>query len=291
MPVTYWVFAVASICGAIVVPTFFLIRQLDRTERHLPSVTPNRFGLTYSDIRIGTPAGELTAWYISAQKERAPAIVMLHGWGGNSASLLPFAQMFHENGFNALLPNASGHGDSDVLGRADMLRFLTDFELSLDWLKTRDDIDEVLIMGHSIAGAAALLLGTRRHDLAGVITFGVFAHSRQFLRQWIKQRTRFPFWPFGWLALLFKQLQLGISYDRIAPENTIAAQSAPVLMIHGVKDTIVPVRDARVVATNGGARVTLIEDKNGGHATFLQTSKRLKGQLQDFIDTVSHPHT
>ena len=285
MPLFYYALLIIAACSAVFIPAFLLLRELDRTERHTPSVTPGRLSLSYTDIKIETPEGKLTGWYIPVEKDHAPAIIMLHGWAGNAASLLSFAQLFHENGFNVLLPNASGHGDSDVLGRSDMLRFSRDLEASFNWLDARDNVDmgRVMLMGHSIAGAAALLAGTRRRDLAGIITFGVFANSRPLIKRWIQHRTRFPFWPFGWLVILFKQLQLGLNYDQIAPENTIAAQSAPVLMIHGEKDDVVPVQQAHRIAANGGEQVTLLVDSSGGHATFLRTSKRLREQMQAFI--------
>jgi len=285
MQMVYWVFLLAAICSAIVFFTFLLIRELDRTQRRMPSVTPDRFGLPFTEIKIKATKGQLTGWYIPAQKNNAPAIVMLHGWGGNAGDLLPFAQLFYEKGFNVLLPNASGHGDSDMLGRSDMLRFSRDFESSLDWLKMRNevDMDGVMLMGHSIAGAAALLLGSRRDDLGGIITFGVFSHSRQLLKHWIQHHTQFPFWPFGYLAILFKQFQLGFSYDQIAPENTISTQSAPVLVIHGERDEVVPVKDAYKILDNGGDQITLAVDSSGGHATFLRTSKRLSREMQGFV--------
>ena len=285
MGMFYWPLLMVVICSVIVFFTFLLIRELDRTQRRMPSVTPDRFGLPFNEIKIKATKGQLTGWYIPAQKNNAPAIVMLHGWGGSAGDLLPFAQLFHEKGFNVLLPNASGHADSDMLGRSDMLRFSRDLESSLDWLKVRDEVDanRVMLMGHSIAGAAALLLGTHRHDFVGIITIGVFAHSRQLLKNWIQHCTQFPFWPFGYLAILFKQFQLGFSYDQIAPENTIATQSAPVLMIHGERDEVVPVKDAYKILDNGGDQVTLAVDSSGGHATFLRTSKRLRREMQEFV--------
>jgi pimeloyl-ACP methyl ester carboxylesterase len=287
MPAFYWLLLAAALCSAVIFITFLLIRQLDRAERKLPSVTPERLGLSFNSITIDTPSGTLSGWYLPTNKENSPAIVMLHGWGGNAGTFLPFAPVFHEIGFNVLLPNASGHGDSESSGRVDMLSFTRDLEASLYWLKTNPKIDagRTLLLGHSIAGAAALLVGSHRSDLAGVITFGVFANSRQIIKRWIQNRTRFPFTPFGGLALLFKQLQLGLSYNRIAPENTVRSQSAPVLMIHGQKDKIVPTEDAYRIAANGGNRITLFIDDYGGHATFLRSSIKLRKKLQKFSMT------
>ncbi|MDZ4357458.1 MAG: dipeptidyl aminopeptidase, partial [Variovorax sp.] len=100
--------------------------------------TPAELGLRAHDVQIPGAAGQrLFAWYLpapAAAPHPAPAVVLLHGWGGNASTLLPAAQALHSAGFAVLLPESRNHGRSSRTGHSSLPRFAEDLEAALDWL-------------------------------------------------------------------------------------------------------------------------------------------------------------
>ena len=86
-----------------------------------------------------------------------------------------------------------------------------------------------------------LLSASRRDDLAAVASIAAFAHPEQLMRRWFAVRY-VPYWPFAWLINRSLERVMGANFDDIAPVNTVAKTTCPVLLVHGRQDTIVPTR-------------------------------------------------
>jgi hypothetical protein len=78
-----------------------LIRKGLAAPRVMETAEPD--GLPWEAVAIpGTGGKSLFGWFIPAGP-RAPAVAVLHGWGGNAQMMLPLARPLHEAGFALLL--------------------------------------------------------------------------------------------------------------------------------------------------------------------------------------------
>ena len=59
------------------------------------------------------------------------------------------------------------------------------------------------------------------------------------MRRWLAEY-RIPFWPIGWLVNRYIEGVIGHRFDDIAPIRTIVRVKAPVLLVHGREDDVVP---------------------------------------------------
>lgn len=250
---------------------------------------PADLGLTAQSVRIPVAGGlSLFAWYVPAgtATQPAPAIVLLHGWGGNASTLLPAAQALHRAGHAVLLPESRNHGRSDRDSHSSLPRFAQDLDSALDWLRLQPGIDATRLsaLGHSVGGAAVLLSASRRHDLHAVVSVSAFAHPEQVMRRWLASR-RVPYWPLGWLVNRYVERVIGARFDAIAPAHTLSHSHSPVLLVHGLQDRTVPIEDARWLWQNRAqANVTLLEC-NGSHEAFddlPEVTRKILGFLQPF---------
>lgn len=246
------------------------IRYGYRAPRHIEQGTPQQFGLPYRSVSVvGVNGKQLFSWYLPVERAEGPvpAVVIMHGWGGNAEMMLPLACPLHAAGFAVLLVDARNHGQSDSDTFASMPRFAEDMASGLDWLAAQPEVDagRIALLGHSVGAAASLLLASRRSDVAAVVSIAAFAHPERIMRRQMAAK-RIPFQPLGWLVLKYVERAIGHRFADIAPLSTIQKIHCPVLLVHGDADRSVPVEDAELILAGAGGRdVTLLTLEGADH--------------------------
>jgi len=225
--------------GAALAAPSLLKRMFAVPQRAMPETTPGDFGLEGEEVWIDGPNRKrLHAWLIPAGRV-APAVVVLHGWGGTAADMLPVAPGLHDLGLHALFLDARTHGLSDDEDFMSMPRFAEDLESALAWLSDREDVTTIGVIGHSVGAAAAILAASRNASIDAVVAVSSFAHPGEMLSRAIPYPA-----PVKWTLLRLIRQMIGVSYDDIAPRNRIADVHVPVLLMHGEADDVIPVEDA-----------------------------------------------
>ena len=91
-------------------------------------------GLPWREVSVPSNNGKrLFGWFITAPG-RGPALVVMHGWGGNAEMMLPLAAPLHAAGYSLLLVDARCHGRSDDDSFASLPRFAEDIDKRCDQL-------------------------------------------------------------------------------------------------------------------------------------------------------------
>ena len=265
-----------------------LTRRSLAPTRVIESRTPPDVGLLYQEVRLPTANRKsLFAWFIPASRERrdrrSPAVVLIHGWGGNAETLLPLAQPLHEAGFTLLLVDARCHGQSDEDSFASMPRFAEDISHAVAWLKQREDVSKEAItaIGHSVGAGAVLLSASWANDFAAVVSIAAFTHPVAMMRRWFAEKG-IPYRPIGWLMLAYVEWVIGHRFDAIAPINTIGQVRCPVLLVHGAEDTTVPVSEAYAIHANRSGDQVTLKIVAGSHDDFADLDNELP-VLVDFL--------
>lgn len=278
MSVLWGLLALAGLLGGANVA----IRRGLAAPRVVETASPQ--GLPWREVRLPTVNGKrLFGWFIPAG-ERAPALVVMHGWGGNAEMMLPLAAPLHERGYALLLVDARCHGQSDDDTFASLPRFAEDIDAALAWLAGRPEVDAARlgVIGHSVGAGAALLAASRRRDLRAVVSLAAFAHPAGMMRRWLASK-RIPHWPFGAYILAYVQRVIGFRFDDIAPCHTIARVTCPVLLAHGLEDDTVPVDEARQIHAARSSDAVELLLVPGSHDDYGDVTRHL-AQLGDFID-------
>lgn len=247
--------------AVLVVAGFHLaIRRGLAPRRAQACQSPGELGLSYREVRIATANGrKLFAWLLpAATASPAPAVILLHGWGGNAGTLLPLARPLHQAGLTTLFLEARCHGHSDPDSFASLPRFAEDLEHAMDWLGRQPEVAGIALVGHSVGAGAALLVASRRDDVAAVASIAAFAHPVGMMRRMLATQ-HIPYVPIGWYILGYVQRVIGHRFDDIAPITSIRRVSCPTLLVHGAEDATVPVAEARAIhAARQGDHVRLM---------------------------------
>lgn len=197
-------------------------------------------------------------WFLPAvaADQPRPAALVMHGWGADAADMLPVATPLRAAGLHVLMPDARCHGRSDDDEFTSMPRFAEDVRAGLTWLRGRADVDDrrIVLIGHSVGAGACLLVAATDADVAAVVSIASMADPETFMSRALAPHLPRTLTAF---ALRYVQHTIGTRFRTFAPVGTIGRVTAPVLLVHGARDTTVPVDDAYLLHAAAGGRAQL----------------------------------
>ncbi|HLB79994.1 MAG TPA: alpha/beta hydrolase [Dongiaceae bacterium] len=179
-------------------------------------------------VRLTTADGlELLAWYAAAAEGR-PTVVYFHGNAGHIGYRADKVRPYLAAGLGVLLLEYRGYGGNP--GRPDEEGLYADARAALDFLDGAGVAAERRVLyGESLGGAVAVQMAAER--AAGAVVLEAPFTSVPEVGQ-----SKFPIFPVRWLAR-----------DRLDSLAKIGAVGAPVLVLHGEQDQIVPIRFGRAL--------------------------------------------
>ncbi|KUJ71493.1 alpha/beta hydrolase [Thiomicrospira sp. WB1] len=245
-----------SITGAtlLLIVVFLLAVHIGFRAPRVPNVqSPKDFGMTYDDKTVeGENGCRLSAWWIPANEPSKVTVMLMHGWGANKSFMLPLAKLLHQRGMHSFLVDAHNHGDSDRRGVSTMPKFAEDLTSSVAWLRAEkpDASEQLILLGHSVGAAAALLAASNDERVNAVISLASFAHPK-----WVMQRQlRRIDWVPGlvWFVTRYVQWVIGHQLDDIAPLSSLKRLRCPALLVHGDRDQVVPITDHKQLCQAAG---------------------------------------
>ncbi len=167
------------------------------------------------------------AWYLPPLVEHdgpAPAVIFAHGNRGLIEREVIDLEPYRRLGLAVLLPEYRSYGRST--GSPSEQAILYDFERFYDRLAARPDIDatRILFHGHSLGGGVVGVLASRRTPAALVLE-STFTNVPDLASQWM--------------------VPAGFIRDRFDTRGVLIRASMPVLIVHGLADTLIPFKHAR----------------------------------------------
>jgi uncharacterized protein len=191
--------------------------------------TPDRTGLDYRELALETDDGEsLHAWWIGARTDRLGHLLLCHGNAGNVGDRVPHAVVLTAAGFDVLLFDYRGYGRSS--GRPSEEGTYRDARAALACLLEQPGVDlaRVVYLGESLGAAVALDLALGLPP-AGLVLLSAFTGVRGVGRR------HYPFVPAALIPDAYPSLR------------RIGELRAPLLVLHGDRDRIVPLSHGRTL--------------------------------------------
>ena len=219
----------ALVLTAIVVAGALLryTHVVDRSFIYFPSreieATPGDAGLDFEDVRFRSSDGiALHGWFVPGAGEAT--IVWFHGNGGNiSHRVGNIRELVARLGANVFIFDYRGYGRSD--GSPDEEGTYLDAEAAIAHVRSRDDVDpdKIIYFGRSLGCAVAAEMAIKHPPRALICESGFTS---------VKAMTKsvYPFLP-------GLQLLVTTKYDTL---SKIVRVDAPVMVLHGDRDEIVP---------------------------------------------------
>lgn len=253
--------------------SFAVAHRLTRRAAPLsPEPVPAVAWGTAEPLNLNTPDGQaLGAWFSAGRPDR-PAVVLLHGNGGNRTATLPQAELLATAGYPVLAVTLRAHGDSTGDVNDFGLSARNDVLAAVEWVETHHRGMPVVVWGRSLGSAAALFAaGEPGPRVSGYVLEYPFRDLRTAV--WNRLRTRLP-WGVRHAAYAGLRLTAPLvlpDFDRISPLDAASGGAArgagtrPVLVLAGSADSRAPPDDARAIAERIGPRAELVVIEGGDH--------------------------
>ncbi|MBA4385000.1 MAG: hypothetical protein C0410_09705 [Anaerolinea sp.] len=251
----YFVLILAVIAFFVIMLDLFIARMYhNRIESH--RVTPTKYDISYDDVNIPFSKGvRLNGWWIPGS-QKAPTIILVHGWGRNLSRMLQYISFLHPLGYNLLAFDARNHGSSSPEKHPTVGTFSEDTLAAINYVTQSGLVSssEFGIIGLSIGGGAAINAASSNHHVKSVITVGALSHPVEVMNLEFQKRKISRVIP----TFLFRYIKFrfGIDFNKIAPVNNIHKADADILLVHGDKDVTVPLTQGQALEKSSNSEKT-----------------------------------
>jgi len=199
----------------------FMQRELQYfPSRHDPA--PDAIGLEgVRRVLLTTPDGETLVLWHSPAPDRRPTVLFLHGNAGSIADRAQRLSYYQSRGFGAAFLSWRGYGGSS--GRPSEAGLLKDARTAYDYLIGLGiPAERIVLVGESLGTGAAV-------PLAATVPVGSVILEAPFTSAAAVARLAYPWVPVGLLMT-----------DQFRSTTQIGKVSAPILILHGERDGVVP---------------------------------------------------
>jgi len=247
------------------------------------------FAAATRDVQFPSLDGTaLSAWFVPAGAADRPSVILLAGYGQDRASLLPQAGYLHQAGYNVLLLDVRGTGDSAgafTFGMKEPLDVRAAVSFVLE--QPRVDLHQVAAQGVSIGGAIAILAAAQDQRITAVVAESAFTSLHEMIANDFHRYTKLPLFPVGDFTVWLMQRVLGGEVAAVDPLRVIPALAdRPVLLIGDSEDAVSPPDSAArlYAAAEGPKELWLIQGTQHANG-YLVFPRRYQEHVLDFYHT------
>ena len=230
---------------------------------------PQSVGLDGVDrISLATPDGETLVLWTSPARADRPTVLFLHGNGGEIADRADRLAFYRSRGLGVAFLSWRGYGGST--GSPSEAGLLTDAKAAYDHLRAQGlPPDHIVLVGESLGTGPAVQLAAA-NPVGAVVLEAPYSAAVDIAR------TAYPWLPVG---LLMK--------DQFRSREHIAAVRAPILILHGEADRVIPPGFGRRLFDAARDPKTFLSLGPVGHEALFDPATWAAGA--DFIDRTVTP--
>ncbi|HYL98538.1 MAG TPA: alpha/beta fold hydrolase [Blastocatellia bacterium] len=209
-----------------------------------------RAGLVVKDVEFTSfDSTRLSGWWLEHSKT-SPTVIVVHGVKQNRTDVVRAALLLRRAGFNALLFDGRGHGNSG--GKYVTYGFYErrDVEAAIQWLIGEAGVDPGLIglAGESMGAAISLQVAASNPSIRAVWADSPFASLQRVASEFVQKVTHLPaavLSPLLWTTLRVANYRGNFDVETVDPLALASKITCPVFMTHGTADQLISVEHSR----------------------------------------------
>jgi len=243
-----------GVLAIIFVVALYIVETLTRPKRvagfadHY-ALSPFELDLPAEDLSFAPLYGDyqVCGWYMPHPQARG-TIIVCPGYRGRRSDVLGTCAQLWRAEYNVLSFEYYGHGT--VVGKSVTLgyREINDFLGAVAYAKRRAPGVSLGAIGYSMGAAVAIMASARTSEVEAIIADSAFATHRSVVAYAVRRILHLPFILFDWTTDLLLWLRAGYRSSQVEPLRDIGhIAPRPIMIIHGMKDTVVDQHDATLL--------------------------------------------
>ncbi|MDO4903013.1 MAG: alpha/beta hydrolase [Limosilactobacillus sp.] len=237
--------------------------------------------------------GEMSAYFIpAADFNKDKAVVIAHGYKGNGETMSSYAKMYHDMGYNVLLPDDRAHGLS--AGRYISFGWLDrlDYQKWLERMIVRlGEQVKILLFGVSMGGATVEMLSGDElpPQVKCIIADCGYSSIKGEMTYLLKNQYHLPEYPIYPLVSTISRYRLGFYLGDVSSVEQLAKNKLPIFIIHGANDKFVPSYMAieNYRATNAPKKIWIVDNASHAESFWIDPANYQK-RISKFLDKYFH---
>ncbi len=194
-------------------------------------------------LNVNDADNHLVAQYVPAKTASERTVIISHGYKGDGETMANYAYMFHQMGYNVLLPDDRGHGQS--AGKY----------ISFGWQDRRDYLGwidkviringahtEIILFGVSMGGATVEMVSGEHlpNQVKAIIADCGYTSVEEELAYLLKRQFHLPKYPFVPMVSFINRHRMGYYLSDVSSVEQLRRNHRPIFFIHGEQDIYVP---------------------------------------------------
>lgn len=243
----------------------------------------------YEEVSIISEDGlKLAGYYLAASTPTNKTAILAHGYSSKGMWMGSYAKIYYDLGYNVLLPDDRGHGNSEGnyigFGWADRYDYLRWIDFIIDKI---GDNSQIVLHGVSMGGATVLMTSGEMlpEAVKAIIADCSYTSVWAELEYQLKRMYKLPAFPILNSTSFLTKLRAGYSFKEASALEQTRKSKTPTLFIHGDSDTFVPTSMVYELFEASNSEKDLFIVKGAGHGNSLDTNVTgYKNKIREFTE-------
>ena len=217
--------------------------------------------------------------------------ILCHGYQGKGDWMVPHSYVFHDWGFNCLLPDWKSHGESEGKWIGMGWKDKDDLILWIDEIIKKDPEAEIVLLGISMGGATVMMtsgMEELQDNVVAIIDDCGYTNVWDAFAIQMKSLYNIPAFPLMHSASMVNNWVNGYKLKDADSVKQLekADPDLPMLFIYGEKDAFVPIQmlDPIFNAKRGIKEKLVVADADHGNS-YVRDPELYFGTIRNFLET------
>jgi len=239
---------------------------------------PSNYGLDYEKISFKTSDDiQIKGWFITS-KESNGTVIVGHGYPFDKGNILPVVKFLYPE-YNVLLYDHRYFGESSGWITTAGMNEVKDVEAAVAFVKEKYEDKPIALYGFSLSAASMLMVDV---EVNAIVSDSSYADLENMVRHIYKIFGPLKY-PFVKMTNIYARIFFGVHPREISPALAIKNKNIPILVIHGEKDSQIPVENVHLLKeSNPSIELWIVESANHGQAYALY-KEEYKKRVKDFL--------
>jgi len=232
---------------------------------------------------------ELVGYYVPAEAPSVNTVIIAHGYKSKAKDMILFAIFFLEKlGYNVLMPDARGHGESegDYVGfgwheRKDYQQWIREV------INRTGEESQIALFGTSMGGATVMMASGEElpQQVKAIIEDCGYSSVEEQLSYQLKTMYKLPGFPIVNATSLLTKIKAGYDFSEASALEQVKKDKLPMLFIHGGADKFVPTEMVYKVYDACPAEKEILVVEGADHVmSIIVDSEGYESKVRGFLD-------